>query len=66
MRLVKRGSDPKTRIYAGSCHNCKSEFEALASELHIEDSREGTLARESCTVCKASQVILYPTSRYKD
>lgn len=55
MKLIKKGQDPKTRIWHGICSRCKSEFEATESEMtHIDScQREGTWSWEKCPECGA-------------
>ena len=62
MKLIKKG-DLGERVWAGSCRNCKSEFEALEKELKVtHEQRDGSFAHIGCPECGAlagSAVIMH-------
>lgn len=53
MKVTRVGQIPANRIWVGTCRNCKSEAEAVESELtHITyDQRDGAFSWEKCPVC---------------
>ncbi len=67
MKIIKRGLLPDLRIWRGVCRTCKSEFEALESELNVQnDQRDGAWALKGCTECKTPDGISFgPTDRYE-
>lgn len=54
MKITHRGTLSAERIWLGTCHGCKSQAEAIESEMtHItHDPREGgKFSWEKCPVC---------------
>ena len=67
MRVTKRGKLPGTRIWTATCWRCKSEVEAVETELQNvgEDQRDGWYGSHPCPVCKA-QMTFSRTERFAD
>jgi len=61
MKIVKRGKEPKNRVYRGTCHGCKSVMEETEGNLSPEyDQREkGSFAHAVCPVC-GHNFVMYP------
>lgn len=54
MRLIRKGTPKSEQIWAGTCRNCRSEFEAKRGELVVtDDQRDGPFAWHQCSVCDA-------------
>jgi len=56
MKITKKGTLPSERVWKGTCQQCRSEIEAVESEMtHItHDQREGGyFSWEKCPVCHA-------------
>jgi len=53
MKLIKKGQNPATRIWVGTCQTCGSEFESFENELtRIQhDQREESWSWEKCPEC---------------
>jgi RNase P subunit RPR2 len=52
MKIIERGTLPSEREWKAMCTNCRTRFECLESEGHVEsDQREGTYLRVVCPVC---------------
>ena len=70
MKLIKEGKIPACRIWRGTCSHCKSEWEALQSELSskIESCpRERyDFAHAQCNFCGNQSLIMYPTEDYSN
>ena len=70
MKLIKEGKIPACRIWRGTCSHCKSEWEALESELSnkIESCpRERyDFANTKCDFCNNESLIMYPTEDYSN
>ena len=68
MKIIKRGVIPSERVWSGHCITCKSQVEAVESEIThiIHDPREGSHACEKCPVCNEGTfngLYLYPRNR---
>ena len=70
MKMIKEGKIPACRIWRGTCSHCKSEWEALQSELSnkIESCpRERyDFAHAKCNFCGNQSLIMYPTEDYSN
>lgn len=55
MKVTRVGQIPSNRIWFGTCVNCRSEAEAVESELTniVYDQRCGGFSWEKCPVCGA-------------
>ena len=70
MKLIKEGKIPACRIWRGTCSHCKSEWEALQSELSSKikscPREKYDFARSNCNFCGNQSLIMYPTEDYSN
>ena len=70
MKLIKEGKIPACRIWRGTCSHCKSEWEALESELSSKikscPREKYDFANTKCDFCSNESLIMYPTEDYSN
>lgn len=55
MKIIRKGIDPKNRRMTGTCNNCSTEIECIASEAEVHsDIRDGNYYTVRCPVCEYS------------
>lgn len=63
MKITKKGTLPSERIWVGRCSNCRTEAEAIESELSPKhDQREGSYAQHPCPLC-GEEMNFWPKQR---
>ena len=65
MKIIKQGRLENTRVWKGTCTDCKSEMSETQNKLYpTYDQRDGPFARAKCPVCE-KEFYMYPTTEYE-
>lgn len=60
MQIIKKGINPIYKKMAGTCRNCSTEIECIASEAEVHhDQRDGNYYTVKCPECNYTIYVTF-------